>query len=92
MRYKAFKFRAECFEDAAIFLGVAQRYIKDVDIADDAKMLEGEPDVVIEFSSNRSIDALRALAREEDDCHAIVQTLQFKETYTGERDYTITIC
>ncbi len=84
-----YKFRAECIEDVfRLFSIITSKYIKNFDY----KFLsKGFPDVEVEGEFiDINIDELRDYIRKLDDCHVILQTVNYVNEYTGNRDYNIT--
>lgn len=83
-----YSFRAEFPSDANAFL--QQAYQKDITLTHfipDRDM----PDVVVQFSSEYSLEDFRAIMRTIPDSHVMIQTLQPKSIKDSdiERDYGI---
>ena len=83
-----FSFRAECRPDAEVFISDAQQ----AGIASSATYYPddiGCPDVDVEAVFDASLEQLRAVLRQREDTHIILQTLR-EQPLAGnslERDY-----
>ena len=74
-----FKFRAECVHDveqAAKALNVNMQIVE---------RYAGLPDVVAEFHSPRTLDFIRGALSTIVDGHVMLETVQPKALYTGDR-------
>lgn len=80
MRKQTYKFRAECIHDVLEFMGKAKFQY---DIKIERKGLF--PDVVVEIATKESVDTIKAIFNEIPDTHVIIETIQPKKLYTGER-------
>ena len=76
-----YKFRAECISDVYAFAEAAT--ITKLDIRTDPHI----PDVEVYISSDLSLSQLREIASEVPDGHVMVQSINTKKLYTGERYY-----
>lgn len=80
MKKQTYKFRAECIHDVLEFMGKAKFQY---DIKIERKSLF--PDVVVEISTKESISTIKAIFNDIPDTHVIIETIQLKKLYTGER-------
>ena len=78
-----FKFRAECLRDVEELLRQINHSGMEVNI----KFFH-VPDVEVTLLTNLTLDSIIQEAREIDDCHVIVETIQQVQDYTGERDWS----
>lgn len=78
-----FKFRAECLRDVEELLRQINHSGMEVNI----KFFH-VPDVEVTLLTDLTLDSIIQEAREIDDCHVIVETIQRVQEYTGERDWS----
>ena len=78
-----FKFRAECLRDVEELL----RQINHSEMEVNIKFFH-VPDVEVTLLTSLTLDSIIQEAREIDDCHVIVETIQPIQDYTGERDWS----
>lgn len=75
-----FSFRAECPYDALRFLTNVSEYAVENSLQlpglINFKQDMGYPDVSVEFGCGVSLDNLRTVGRDIEDCHVLVQTLR----------------
>lgn len=83
---KTYKFRAECESDVDFVLEILEdlafKIVKTADV--------DLPDMVVEFDSFTdlvSIKNMLILSKNDEDIHVILDTIELKENYTGERTY-----
>jgi hypothetical protein len=80
MRKQTYKFRAECIHDVLEFMGKA-KFQYDIKIERKGMF----PDVVVEIATKESIGAIVAIFNKIPDTHVIIETIQPKKLYTGDR-------
>lgn len=80
-----YKFRAEGVRDVYEFIRASKIVPENFKIT--PQSIEGGviPDVEVSFKSDMSLEDLRNIAEDIEDCHVIVQSLNAKKLYTGER-------
>ena len=78
-----FKFRAECLRDVEELLHQINHSGMEINI----KFFH-VPDVEVTLLTDLTLDSIIQEAREIDDCHVIVDTIQPVQEYTGERDWS----
>ncbi len=74
----SYKMRAECQADLGRFLMV----VAVRSFTTTASLL---PDMDAEFTSPLSLDEIRKLMAEIEDGHVMLETVNYKDQYTGER-------
>lgn len=80
MRKQTYKFRAECIHDVLEFMGKA-KFQYDIKIERKGMF----PDVVVEIATRESIESIVTVFNNIPDTHVIVETIQPKKSYTGDR-------
>ena len=80
MRNQTYKFRAECIHDVLEFMKKAKF---EYDVKIERKGLF--PDVVVEVATKESIDSIVSIFKKIPDSHVILETIQTKKLYTGDR-------
>lgn len=80
MRKQTYKFRAECIYDVLEFMGKA-KFQYDIKIERRGLF----PDVVVEMSTKESMNNIKDIFSEIPDAHVILETIQPKKLYTGDR-------
>ena len=92
--YIAYKFRAECEADAHIFLSAIRWDLLEVEITHAGfanhqgfNIAYPDCDVNIKLTGNLSLDNLRWVADQIDDCHVIADTIKRAVDYDGVRLY-----
>lgn len=83
-----YKMRAECAVDVGRFL-THPNLICNLAIGCDDD--DGTGDVVVEFTSHRTLADLLAILRTVADGHVMVETLNYFEKYTGDRDDAVAL-
>ena len=78
-----FKFRAECLRDVEKLLHQINHNGMEVNI----KFFH-VPDVEVTVLTTLTLDSIIQEAKEIDDCHVIVETVQPFHEYTGERNWS----
>ncbi len=82
-----YKFRAECELDVKNFMALMPTStILRIDPIDEDMEL---PDVECILQTSMTIDRVRFIAFNAEDCHVIAQTIAPINEYTGERDFNI---
>lgn len=81
MKKETYKFRAECLYDVIKFMQKAT-FKYDLKISKKS----GFPDVIVEISTKESIFNLASIIASIDDAHVMIETIQLRKLYTGERD------
>lgn len=83
-----YAFRAEVISDVLKLLKLPEvlRSVTYIKIEKEDQIL---PDVEVKLVSTLSLEELRKQMREVEDGHVMVQTLNYKNEYTGERDYDL---
>ena len=79
-RKQTYKFRAECIHDVLRFMEKA-RFHYDVKITRKAAF----PDVIVELATKECLSSITAIFKEISDSHVMLETIQLKNLYTGER-------
>ena len=83
-----YKFRAECVDDALLFIRTAYPHISHWGMVAE-KQLMFEPEVMIVVKGNMwTLPQLTWLANQITDCHVIADTIQHAQEYTGIRNYS----
>lgn len=89
-----FKFRAECKHDVKLIKKALKEYIlhwKESDVYLDVKPVPHKiPDVDVEFETvenGPSLDEIRVIMNSIQDCHIPTQSINYLESYTGDRYY-----
>lgn len=80
MRKKTYKFRAECIHDVLQFMNKAPFQY---DIKIEKKDLF--PDVLVELKTKENIASIVSIFEDIPDSHVILETIQPKKLYTGQR-------
>lgn len=80
MRKQTYKFRAECIHDVLEFMGKAKFQYN---IKIERKGLF--PDVVVEIATKESMESIVNVFNKIPDTHVIIETIQTKKLYTGDR-------
>lgn len=80
MKKQTYKFRAECINDV---LGFMKKAKFEYDVKIERKGLF--PDVVVEIATKESIDSIISIFKKIPDSHVILETIQPKKIYTGDR-------
>lgn len=80
MRKQTYKFRAECIHDVLEFMGKA-KFQYDIKI----ERKDFFPDVVVEIATKESIESIVNVFNKIPDTHVVVETIQPKKLYTGDR-------
>jgi hypothetical protein len=81
---RSYKLRAECAADAMVLSAITPS-LKGFTV----EPVEGFPDVVVEFRSAETLEAIQAACNRVVDGHVMAQTVQLTENYTGERNYSL---
>ena len=88
-----YKFRAECYQDAANALSELQEKLWFWSITprtwDDGDLKRPMPDVEVEISTDYTLEQIIKIMKTVVDGHVMYQTLRPVESYTGERNYDI---
>lgn len=79
---RTYKFRAECFTDAWIFInsGLVSRYKLEQELS--------FPDVVVTFSTKKHLTDIVRIMKRIPDPHVMLDTIKPVAEYTGERTYS----
>lgn len=80
MRKQTYKFRAECINDVLEFMKKAKF---EYDVKIEKKGLF--PDVVVEIATKESINSIVSIFKVIPDSHVVLETIQPKRLYTGDR-------
>ena len=80
MRKQTYKFRAECINDVLQFMEKA-KFHYDVKIVRKGVF----PDVVVELATKEPLNSITTIFKEIPDSHVVLETIQPKKLYTGER-------
>ncbi|MCG3175401.1 MAG: hypothetical protein MOGMAGMI_00330 [Candidatus Omnitrophica bacterium] len=80
MRKQTYKFRAECIHDVLEFMKKV-KFEYDVKI----KRKGSFPDVIVEIATKESIESIVSIFKKIPDSHVILETIQPKKLYTGDR-------
>lgn len=80
MRKQTYKFRAECIHDVLEFMKKAKF---EYDVKIERKGLF--PDVVVEIATKEGIDSIVSIFKKIPDSHVVLETIQPKNLYTGDR-------
>ena len=80
MRKQTYKFRAECINDVLQFMEKA-KFHYDVKIVRKGVF----PDVVVELATKEPLNSITTVFKESPDSHVVLETIQPKNLYTGER-------
>jgi hypothetical protein len=82
-----YRFRAECLHDVTSFLANS---IRKIGFQKYTFSQEGPfPDVEVELEADMGLEDLRMELRKIEDGHVMVQTINLKDQYTGERNYSL---
>lgn len=79
---KTYKCRAEVVQDVLGILYLAPQLFYDFSVK---RMGEYIPDVEFEFTSGYNLNQIAELFFKIPDTHVMIDTLELKENYTGER-------
>jgi hypothetical protein len=75
----------KCLNDveklASLLIGRVSGWV----VAQDPELPACAPDVVLELTTDMSINALRGIVEGIEDSHVMYETLAYAESYTGER-------
>ena len=80
MKKQTYKFRAECIHDVLEFMSKA-KFPYDIKIVRKSAF----PDVVVELATKECLNSITAIFHGISDSHVILETIQLKKLYTGER-------
>lgn len=80
-----YKFKAECKADVNNWILNSSCHYKNFNIIPDEY---GFPDVEVEFTSTLTINQIRNTFVNITDSHVMLESLNYKDKYTGERYYT----
>lgn len=84
------KFRAECSTDVDSLMELIPK-IEIISITKEP-LKGGFPDVVVTLNLRTiKLERLKSLIRKVEDCHTMLQTVNYLEEYTGKRDYSIVV-
>lgn len=90
MTTKSYKFRAECYADAATALAKLFPYVSNFTVVrmrgDNGNFI---PDVEVKINTILHPDSLMDILQKVKDGHVMYQTVKPLAEYTGERDYDI---
>ncbi|MDY6902996.1 MAG: GUN4 domain-containing protein [Cyanobacteriota bacterium] len=78
-----YKFRAECQHDVDELNKILSPHIKEITKTKDTDF----PDMYVEMSVYLSLEEIQAKIKDIEDGHVILETLELKYDYTGERKY-----
>lgn len=94
LSHQYYAFRAECEADVHLFLSAIAWDILESDISFETvtdsmgfKKSHPDRDVTITTSGNLSLEQLRWVADQIEDCHVIADSISPAASYTGERLY-----
>ncbi len=80
MKKQTYKFRAECIHDVLQFMEKA-KFNYDIKIIRKGTF----PDVVVELATKEYLDSITGIFKGIIDSHVMLETIQPKKLYTGER-------
>lgn len=83
-RLNIFRFRAECEHDISELVKILREKIVTI-----SRTRGYFPDTVAEITTSINLEEVRDAMRKVIDGHVMIQTVAFKEDYTGERDYEL---
>ncbi|MBV6624652.1 MAG: hypothetical protein KI793_17235 [Rivularia sp. (in: Bacteria)] len=78
-----YKFRAECGHDVDELIKILSPHIHKITKTKDIDF----PDMYVEMSTDLSLEEIQAAMRKVEDGHVMLQTVELKYDYTGNRKY-----
>jgi len=77
------KFRAECEHDVNELIKILNPHVKEITKIKKASF----PDIDVEMSAYLPLDEIQAAIKDIEDGHVMLETVELKHDYTGERKY-----